>query len=263
METNKDKKALIVFFCITVVLSLIFYYVRIKGGDAARGMTTILMWMPGLAAIIVKIAFYRGEKLLGFNKFKPIYALFAVLAPIVYMGISYPIYWLIAPQSFSGNIYSDSPLMIILLFFSSFVGATGEEIGWRGYLLPKLTSLKGVTFAVIVSGLFWAVWHFPLMITGMYQSGAELWFALPVFTVEILAMSVILAFLRLKSKSVYPAIILHAVHNYIDDVFMIPLTKGDSHAYFVGETGFITALILIIIAGSVILCVRKKKTVEN
>lgn len=262
MDKSKDKKALIVFFSITVLLSIICYYVRIKGGDAARGMTTILMWVPGLSAIIVKIAFYRGERLLGFNKFKPRYALLAALAPIIYYGISYPVYWLIAPQSFSGQIYSNSPIMIIILFFSAFVGATGEEIGWRGYLIPKLTSLKGVTFAVIVTGLFWAVWHFPLMISGMYQSGAELWFALPMFVIEILCMTVIMAFLRLKSKSIYPAIIVHAVHNYIDDVFMMPLTKGDAHAYFVGETGFITALLLIIMAGAVIIYVRKKKIVK-
>ena len=72
--------------------------------------------------------------------------------------------------------------------------------------------------------------------------------------IEIIAMTTIMAYLRLKSKSVWPAIILHASHNYIDQVICGPLTSANKQAYFVGETGLITAFMLIIVA---IIVIRK------
>jgi len=61
------------------------------------------------------------------------------------------------------------------------------------------------------------------MLAGLYQTGTPVWYQLTMFTIEIIAMTGILAFLRLKSSSVWPAAILHASHNYL-----IPLIKAQS-----------------------------------
>ncbi len=111
-----------------------------------------------------------------------------------------------------------------------------------------MTVIWNVKTAIVFSGLIWAVWHFPLMLAGLYQTGTPVWYQLSVFTVEIVAMGGILAYLRLNSNSVWPAAILHMSHNYFDQVIFNPLTNNGSSAYFVGETGIITAVVLVVIS---------------
>lgn len=249
----KDKKAIGFFLLITFALSGICYFIRITGGDAAAGMTSILMWCPGLAALIIGRIFYHRQKILGFRKSQWRYILAAFILPVVYLGISYGVFWLFNKGSFSRQLYTTSIPMLLLLLPSSFVTALGEEIGWRGFLLPRMSEVWNVKAAVILSGAIWAIWHFPLMLAGLYQAGTPVWYQLSVFTIEIIAMTGIFAFLRLKSNSVWPAVILHASHNYFDQVIFAPLTSSGISPYFVGETGIITAVVIIIIVVVLIL----------
>jgi len=260
VKDTKNKKAVSIFLIITFVLSSICYYIRIKGGDAAAGMTSILMWCPAIAAFIVHRMFYHKEKVFGWNKCNVQYIFIGIFVPIIYLGVSYGIYWIANRSSFTGEIYTKSIGYLLLLVLSSLITATGEEIGWRGFLLPKLANIWNVKIAILISGLIWAVWHFPLMITGLYQSGTSIGYQLPMFTIEIIAMTTIMAYLRLKSKSVWPAIILHASHNFFDQIIYGPLTSANKQAYFVGETGFITAFMMIVIA---IIIIRKMMCQES
>ena len=233
----KNKKVVALFLIITLILSSICYYIRITGGEKAAGMTSILMFCPAIAAIITRIVYYRKEKILGWNRCGLNYAAFAVIIPVIYLGLSYGSCWIVFKGSFSGKIYTNSVGMLLLLIPSSLLTAAGEE--------AEIWNIKA---AVLFSGLIWAVWHFPLMITGLYQAGTPVWYQLPVFTIEILAMTAILGILRLKSKSVWPAIILHASHNYFDQIIFSPLTKGGMSRYVGGETGILTAILICLIA---------------
>lgn len=255
----KNKKAIILFLIITLILSSLCYYVRIAGGEKAAGMTAILMFCPTISALIVRTVYYRGEKILGINRCRLQYAAAAVIIPFLYLGLSYGIYWLLSKGSLSGQLYSNSIGILLLLIPSSLITAAGEEIGWRGFLLPKMTETWNLKIAIFFSGLIWAVWHYPLIIAGLYQAGTPLWYQLPVFTIEIFAITAILAVLRLRSKSVWPAIILHASHNYFDQVIFAPLTNNHLSHYYVGETGIITAILLCLIAFSLL---KKMKPVQ-
>jgi len=46
----------------------------------------------------------------------------------------------------------------------SLATALGEEIGWRGFLVPELFKTMGFTSAALFSGVVWACWHYPLVI---------------------------------------------------------------------------------------------------
>jgi membrane protease YdiL (CAAX protease family) len=254
----RDKKAVGLFLILTFVMSCVCYFIRIAGGDAANGMTGVLMWCPGIAAFIVQRVFYRGQKILGFAKSKISYSFVAFLIPILYLGISYSAYWFIDKGSFGGQLYTNSILMLLILMPSTFITALGEEIGWRGFLLPKMSEIWGTRTAIVLSGAIWSVWHFPLMLAGLYQTGTPVWYQLSVFTVEIIAMGGILAFMRLKSDSVWPAAILHMSHNYFDQVIFGPLTNSGISVYFVGETGIITAITLIV----VVLIIKRRRGVR-
>ncbi|MDR7857901.1 type II CAAX endopeptidase family protein [Tissierella sp.] len=255
----KDKKAIRLFLIITFVLSGICYYIRIIGGDDAAGMTAILMWCPAISAFIIQRIYYRKEKLLGWNPCKITYLLIGLFVPVIYIGLSYGLYWIVNRDVMTGQIQTNSAGMLLVLFISSIVTATGEEIGWRGFLLPKMSEIWNVKTAVIISGLIWAVWHFPLMIAGLYNPGTPLWYQLSIFTIEVIAITAIMAIIRLNSKSVWPAIILHASHNYFDQVIFSPLTIGEKSTYFVGETGAITAIALVLVA----LFMMRKNNLRN
>ncbi|OYP44127.1 hypothetical protein CG709_04235, partial [Lachnotalea glycerini] len=205
------------------------------------------MWCPGISAFIIKIIFYRKEKIIKFQRCPIVFILLGIFIPVFYLGISYAIYWLINPFAFTGQIYSTSITFYILAFLSSIITAMGEEIGWRGFLLPKMSEIFHPVPTVIICGLIWAVWHYPLLIAGLYQSGTPLYYQLPVFTLEVILITGTLFYLRMRSHSIWPAILLHASHNYIDQLICAPLTQSDDSAYFAGETGLITVVCIVII----------------
>ena len=263
-----EKRSVIMFLTIITVLSAAVDFVWIKGGEAAtvKGIAALLMWCPGVAALIVRRIYYRNQSLLGFNKCKPSYLLAAVMIPLIYLGLSYGLYWLINSGSFlerlniptqvaanyTDKVRTDSAMAAFITWavtvVSSIFAAAGEEIGWRGFLLPQMTKMWNFKKAVIASGLIWAVWHMPIMIFGLYNSGTPIWYQLPMFTVDILAFTIIISMLRMKSKSVWPAILIHAFHNNFDQVIFGPMTIGATKVYWVGETGIITVMTIMLAA---------------
>ena len=102
--------------------------------------------------------------------------------------------------------------------------AAGEEIGWRGFLVPELARVLPFTGVALVSGLIWASWHYP--ITAVVYKDADLppWFWLLTFTFVAVAISFAQAWLRLRSDSVWPPIFLHASHNLWMQSIFFPLT---------------------------------------
>ncbi len=244
---SRDKKSVIIFLIVTFLLSCICYYIYITGGEEASSIVALLMWCPGLVAILIKKIFYRKERLFGFQRCSIKYILLGIFLPAVYLMVSYGIYWAINPASFTGKTMLTSIVYTILMILSGTILAMGEEIGWRGFLLPKMDILIGRKPAILVCGLIWAMWHYPIMIAGLYQSGTPTWYQLPMFTIEVVLITAVMAYLRLNSNSIWPAILLHASHNIIDQTICAPLTEADNSAYFAGETGFITVICIFLI----------------
>jgi membrane protease YdiL (CAAX protease family) len=91
----------------------------------------------------------------------------------------------------------------------------GEEFGWRAYLLPKLMPLGGRK-AVIVLGVVWGVWHWPIIAMGhnygLDYAGAP-WLGLLGMVWFTLVAGTFLAWLTLNAGSVWPAVIGHAAIN--------------------------------------------------
>jgi membrane protease YdiL (CAAX protease family) len=101
-------------------------------------------------------------------------------------------------------------LIQVVLFTLTF--ALLEEIGIRGYLLPKLLSL-GRPRALALSGLVFATWHMPLiLLTPIFPVGNKL-ISLPLFYATVVAASFVYGYLRLYTDGVWPASLAHAVHN--------------------------------------------------
>ena len=98
-------------------------------------------------------------------------------------------------------------VVILALTFS-----LAEEIGMRGYLLPKLLPL-GRSRSLFLSGLVFATWHMPLiLLTPVFPVGNKL-ISLPLFYGTVVAASFFFGYLRIYTGSTWPAAIAHAVHN--------------------------------------------------
>jgi membrane protease YdiL (CAAX protease family) len=134
-------------------------------------------------------------------------------------------------------------VVILMLTFS-----LAEEIGIRGYLLPKLLAL-GRTRALALSGLVFATWHMPLiLLTPVFPVGNKV-ISLPLFYGSVVAASFVYGYLRLYTGSVWPASLAHAVHNAAWGAlgaFTVTSYPVIVNKYLVGDYG------LLILVGAVI-----------
>jgi len=91
------------------------------------------------------------------------------------------------------------------------IAATGEEIGWRGWLLPRLLPL-GRGRALSVSGTIWGLWHAPAILLGLnYEQRNPL--GILMMTVGCVGAGVLVGWLRLASGSLLPCVLAHAALN--------------------------------------------------
>jgi membrane protease YdiL (CAAX protease family) len=126
----------------------------------------------------------------------------------------------------------------------------GEEMGWRGFLVPELAKFMSFTNVTLTSGLIWSVWHWPLMFKGFYGNDVTpLYYQLFCFTVLLVSWAVIMAYLRFKTNSLWTAVIFHMSGNiFLQEVFA-PLTiENDRSAWYVDEFGAVPALVAFVVA---------------
>jgi membrane protease YdiL (CAAX protease family) len=134
-------------------------------------------------------------------------------------------------------------------FVGSLARALGEEIGWRGFLVPELYKTVGFTGTAFISGIVWSLWHFPVLIFADYNAGTATWYALLCFTVMVIAISFVFAWLRLKSGSLWTAAMLHASHNLYVQAIFTPLTRNvGKTAWFIDEFGAVLPLVAVCFA---------------
>lgn len=102
--------------------------------------------------------------------------------------------------------------MAIPLSFINF----GEELGWRGYLYPKLEKLIGIPGTIIIGGIVWGLWHAPLTVKG-HNFGTDYpgfpYVGLILMSLYCTGLGIFLMWLTRKTNSVYPASIAHSVNN--------------------------------------------------
>jgi membrane protease YdiL (CAAX protease family) len=130
----------------------------------------------------------------------------------------------------------------------SCAAALGEEIGWRGFLVPELAKRTSFTATALISGCAWALWHYPIVIFADYNPGTAAWYALPCLTVQIVALSFVFAWMRLKSGSLWTGVLLHASHNLFIQAFFDPITTDTGRTkYVIGEFGAALSLVFILL----------------
>lgn len=258
MTTTADRSraALITFLVLTFGLSAIFYSLIIAAGSlgAHGGLYVLaLMWSPGVSALITRLVFQhnvRGEGWRWGGREGTRWAALAYVLPLGYATVAYGLVWLTRLGGVDLSRFKIGiATFLVVGSVQSLISATGEELGWRGFLVPALAERFSFARVALISGAIWAVWHMPLIIFADYNGGTPAWYSVLCFAVMVVALGFPFAWLRLRSGSVWPAAILHASHNLFVQAFFDRVTVDTGPTrWLTSEFGAVLALAIVVTA---------------
>jgi len=233
--------------CMAVGAALV---IRMLGLTPGYGMFALWMSTPTVATLIMLLVVTRegyskeGWKSLGLHRFCLNVWWIAFGVSLIVTVAATAVVWATPLASFRVPEYGVVSTIIdfffvLVVFTPTFILA--EEIGMRGYLLPKLLPL-GQKRALLLVGLVWGVWHLPLFyLTSLFPTGNALIF-IPLVVGTIVAASFLFGYFRIYTGSVWPGSIAHAVHNGLVDT-LVAFTATSSpvlvNLYLVGDNGIL------------------------
>ena len=253
------------FLCTLMVTSAIAHFAIVELVPTSLFVGTLMM-TPTLAAFVtLKL---RGRKISSLPwKWGGHGSNWAgYLIPVLYVSASYGLIWFLGfggignPETVAewraGLGLSNMPtwfviavmiaLMAIVQFVKSLGTIAGEEIGWRGFFVWELRKLMSFEATCVVSGLVWAVWHYPIIVA---YGGGDTLFQLACFTVMLISMSVIMTYYTFRTGSLWPAVMFHGAHNiYIQKIFTPLTTENDQSGIWMDEYGMMLPLVVTVLA---------------
>ena len=118
-----------------------------------------------------------------------------------------------------------------------------EELGWRGYLLPRIQQLTSRRRAALVTGFVHGCFHLPLiLIATTYDEHGSRWLVAPVVVATITMGGVFYAYLWDRTHSVWPVAMAHGAVNtaFAVGAGAVVATSEADLAYVAGESGIAT-----------------------
>jgi len=270
-QTRSSRSQVGMYLLFVFLYSSVFYFLILHAHTLGAGSglyVTGIMWCPALAAFTTLLANGRRLADLGWKWPSRRYALMSWYIPLMYAGIAYAVVWISGRGGFPNQQFmqglvgrmgerlspgASTVLYVLLVGSFGLIGslgrALGEEIGWRGFLVPELAKTASFTTTALFSGIVWACWHYPGLIWGDYNAGTPTWYGLLCFTVMVVAIAVVFAWLRLKSGSLWTGAILHASHNLYVQAIFTPLTQDRGKtAWYIDEFGAVLPLVAVAFA---------------
>jgi uncharacterized protein len=268
MATSSNKQ-IVTYVLLVLLFSSVFYFLILHAGTLGAGgglFVRGLMWCPALAAFATLRIYGRRFSDLGWKWGS--YQFQSWWVPLLYTAIAYLIVWTTGLGGFgnpefikqAGNtlgLHGPAWISVILYIIlasvfgliGSLASALGEEIGWRGFLVPELARNFSFTTTAVISGVIWSLWHYPLLIWGDYNAGTPTWYGMTCFTVMVIALSFIFAWMRLKSGSLWTGAMLHASHNLFVQGIFTPLTRNAGKtAWYIDEFGAVLPAVIVVFA---------------
>lgn len=130
--------------------------------------------------------------------------------------------------------------------------AFGEELGWRGWLQGALLPL-GVWPALLITGVVWGLWHAPVILLG-YNFARPDAMGLLLIIGGCLAWGVLLGWLRLRSASLWPAVLAHGALNAVGGLILVLIAFGETpDLAVVGPLGLVAWAVVAVVVLVIVL----------
>jgi membrane protease YdiL (CAAX protease family) len=255
-----DRAKAATFYVIAVALATL--YAATPNPD-----TFVYMFTPLVAALVMLFVVTRdgyttaGRRRLGLHRLGLRAWPAAILVPLAVLASAYGLVWAsglamlsVPQQPFGFPRWALPVVLLVTVAIATLTNSLGEELGWRGYLLPHLETL-GVWRAALLSGFLHGVWHLPYMLlaTGYHSDGNQ-FVVLPLFLVSVTVAGVFFGYLRLTTDSVWPAAIGHSMHNALWAIFGAFTVASSPLAgeYLAGDSGVLISIGYAALAGTLL-----------
>lgn len=202
---------------------------------------TLALWGPGLFTLAGAVLYF----LLYPGQFDPELTVLARQAGLE----SVPLSMLLAQLA----------LCVTVFPFVNMLFALGEEVGWRGWLAPQLQSRLGPRGGLVVTGVIWGIWHWPLILLAGYEYGVGYpgapWTGLAAMCLFTTTVGVLLSWLYERTGSIWAPALAHGAVNAIAALPLYFLTDGGASGYLLGPTlaGVVSVLPALAVAAAVLL----------
>lgn len=264
-ERKEAWKTIFLFLILVVALTSPLHY-AIVNLYPSRIYVGAIMWCPAIATIITLKLRGRSISSLNWNWGNWKYIRLSYFIPALAGIITYILIWVFGFGNLAnvevitewanelklmgiGTLNTVSIIIIAILLLGTVgvirAAATtlGEEIGWRGFFIYELRKALSFTGVSIFSGITWAAWHWPLLV--YYSNNILLEFI--TFFITCTFMSFTMTYYTFKSKSLWPAVIFHAVSNVYIQKIMPELTiKNEGTEHWLGENGIMFTIVTCI-----------------
>lgn len=242
-------------------------------------VTSCAMFTPAIGSLLTRLVTKEGmaNSLLRLNfKGNGKYYLLAVAVPLIYTALEDVLNVIIMGTKFDPNAafelagvsavgYTAAVFFNIAISLAMFPIYLGEELGWRGYLFPKLKTVMNRPAAYIVCGIIWGVWHTPAIIDGL-NFGKEYagypYMGILLMCLFCISAGIIFTWLTEKTNSVYPAAFAHAVNNNATGLIIALTKNADDESRVLQFFAVGTAAALIVAAACIaeqVVCQRRAK----
>jgi uncharacterized protein len=233
-------------------------------------LAIVAMWAPAAGRFLVCRTVDRGfTSPLPLSRWGATGArviLVPLAIPIVVYGSAYAIAWTAGLAQWSpggGRWTTGSQIaanvvanLSILGVFGTFT-ALGEEIGWRGYLQPRLDA-AGVRYSVWVVWICELIYHAPVIAGAGYVAAGGVFTSLLLFAAGGLPVSFLWAFESYRARSLWPAVFFHSFHNTVSQWLFPKFFAGGENELWLGESGLLPAAGYLVLGIALFLWMRRR-----
>lgn len=212
-----------------------------------RWLTAITAWTPTYVLLLMFKKLYPNSTVkLFYNRAFNVKLNFRILITTTIIQIfifASSVYMVSIQRSIStvSLFHISFQTIISALFFTLIQGATGEESGWRGYLMPAIEKKIGVVKSSLVVSLIWSFWHAPIWFLGTGYSRTDLIKYIIVFVICITSLGFIIGICYHKCKNLFVPIWMHFLFNFFGETYIgskVDLVTWYAVFYFIIAIGF-------------------------
>ncbi len=238
------------FYLITLGMAVLLALFGPTGTDAIQtlNMLTATAGVLLMLLVITPDGYHRaGWAQLGLQRAGFRYWPLALLGPAAVLVASYGAATVVGALTwqFEPDAAINLAINIVIISFFAFF----EEIGWRGYMLPKMATAYPRMAPALV-GFLHGVWHLPLMLlTTAYNPAGNRLIVVPLFLAVLTVAGILYGYLRNESGSLWPVVIAHGTFNAVLGTLAGSSVAANQNtaAYLTGETGVFTLLALMVL----------------